>query len=446
MPVSLLRKLKLLEKKKQTDEIDQNWSTSSTSCVANDLTNSNSELYNFFDPKSTSQHAEAFFYSLALEPVEIRRERIVLITEAYTIFGALFLAGMYNLWEFGMAGPMDGLAIGSDNLNAIFATIMGIGLIANMFLTMFAAIWWQMSILWSGSNDNFTYSSIKALTYCLRSLFLVLGCVVLASVLALYGNLRGNKLGLLISEIFLGFWIVSGLYCTSDLMSREVPFELNKSTWWIKSVFAFSYITQKKRENMKASGNARREELLSRVSREILFHDIGKDVVTGDTGPSDSTSSIKLLLKRAANNVGKEKEDITPIAIRLEKEWFNDTASLRGVNVNTLARFMPYILALELNKLAKSIKKSSSSVVLRRQQGSYSLVEDVHDISDAEVDNKIFEENECYDEDWEQHKHVEVYNKNSKEKECYNEEWKHHDHDIEEGLRKNLGGKAGALF
>ena len=85
-------------------------------------------------------------------------------------------------------------------------------------------------------------------------------------------------------------------------------------------------------------------------------------------------------------------------------------------------------------------------MVLRRQQGSYSLVEDVHDVSDAEVDNKIFEENECYDEDWEQHKHVEVYNKNSKEKECYNEEWKHHDHDIEEGLRKNLGGKAGALF
>lgn len=197
---------------------------------------------------------------------------------------------------------------------------------------------------------------------------------------------------------------------------------------------------------MKASGNARREELLSRVSREILFHDIGKDVVTGDTGPSDSTSSIKLLLKRAANNVGREKEDITPIAIRLEKEWFNDTASLRGVNVNTLARFMPYVLALELNKLAKSIKKSSSSVVLRRQQGSYNLVEDVHDISDAEVDNKIFEENECYDEDWEQHKHVEVDNKKSEEKECYNEEWKHHDHDIEEGLRKNLGGKAGALL
>lgn len=43
----------------------------------------------------------AWFYSLALEPMSVRSERIIMLSEAYAIFGALFLAGTWVLYEWG---------------------------------------------------------------------------------------------------------------------------------------------------------------------------------------------------------------------------------------------------------------------------------------------------------------------------------------------------------
>eukprot|EP00571_Detonula_confervacea_P008913 CAMPEP_0172327030 /NCGR_PEP_ID=MMETSP1058-20130122/58385_1 /TAXON_ID=83371 /ORGANISM="Detonula confervacea, Strain CCMP 353" /LENGTH=70 /DNA_ID=CAMNT_0013043961 /DNA_START=33 /DNA_END=242 /DNA_ORIENTATION=- len=43
----------------------------------------------------------SWFYPLALEPMEVRRERIIMLAEAYAIFGALFLNGTWVLHEWG---------------------------------------------------------------------------------------------------------------------------------------------------------------------------------------------------------------------------------------------------------------------------------------------------------------------------------------------------------
>ncbi|ACI65032.1 predicted protein [Thalassiosira pseudonana CCMP1335] len=58
------------------------------------------------DDGTTTSHAsihsrKSSFYSLALEPMEVRRERIVMMSEAYAIFGALFLSGTWVLYEWG---------------------------------------------------------------------------------------------------------------------------------------------------------------------------------------------------------------------------------------------------------------------------------------------------------------------------------------------------------
>ena len=342
-----------------------------------------------------------------------------MITEAYTVFGALFLGAMYNLWEFGSDGPRDGLGIGSDLLNTIFATVMSIGLTANLFLTLFASFWWQMSILWGGSNDNFAYSNMDALTYCLRLLFVIFTCVIFASILAIYGNLREHLSALLIAQIFLVITVICGTLYNADLVAKEIPFELNKESLWVKSIFPLTYNTKMKRDIMKANGMARREELLSRVEREITINNIQMDDGTEATeSTNEGSHGIRLLLKKAADNLGRDRENVTPFVIRLEQEWYTNVESIQGVSVATLARFMPHALAAEVNKLASTRPRGSASLAMRRSSGSrISCKDDGNELSDNL--NNVSEGCEEDEEDVIQ---------------------------INYELKKNIGGKAGAFF
>ena len=58
----------------------------------------------------------AWFYSMSLEPLDVRKERIIMLSEAYAIFGALFLSGTWVLYEWGSS-----LGYGGCSLNDSFA-------------------------------------------------------------------------------------------------------------------------------------------------------------------------------------------------------------------------------------------------------------------------------------------------------------------------------------
>ena len=102
----------------------------------------------------------AWFYSLALEPMSVRSERIIMLSEAYAIFGALFLAGTWVLYEWG-----SDWGVGCKNmecpkqLDDAFQVVMTLDIIANLFMAMFASFLWLFSVLFSGSDTNFVFQA-----------------------------------------------------------------------------------------------------------------------------------------------------------------------------------------------------------------------------------------------------------------------------------------------
>ena len=52
------------------------------------------------EPESM-ESINAFYYSLALAPMENRSARIIMLGEMFAVFGALFLAGTWIIWEWG---------------------------------------------------------------------------------------------------------------------------------------------------------------------------------------------------------------------------------------------------------------------------------------------------------------------------------------------------------
>lgn len=63
---------------------------------------------------------------------------------------------------------------------------------------------------------------------------------------------------------------------------------------------------------------------------------------------------ISLLLRIAANNLGRENHDISIYVNRLKDEWFDDSKQLLGESVVLLSRHMPYMLAKELHRLVEA--------------------------------------------------------------------------------------------
>lgn len=114
---------------------------------------------------------KAWFYSLALEPMEVRRERIIMLAEAYAIFGALFLSGTWVLYEWGSSYGYGGCMYEETSychpaVDRAFEAVMTMAITANIFQAMFASFLWLMSILFSGSHHNWVYGARHLLLFC----------------------------------------------------------------------------------------------------------------------------------------------------------------------------------------------------------------------------------------------------------------------------------------
>ena len=105
---------------------------------------------------------KVWFYSLALEPMEVRSERIIMLAEAYAIFGALFLSGTWVLYEWGSGYGYGGCryeetSYCSPAVDRAFEVVMAMAITANLFQAMFSSMLWVMSILFSATHRNWVY-------------------------------------------------------------------------------------------------------------------------------------------------------------------------------------------------------------------------------------------------------------------------------------------------
>lgn len=278
----------------------------------------------------------AWYYSLALEPMEVRRERIIMLAEAYAIFGALFLNGTWFLYEFG------GVGSGNEVVDRMFGLSMALAIISNVFMAMFSSFLWLMSVLFSGSHHNWVWGARKLMALIHVLLVCVLLFTVLGVGLGLYSNLSGKYPELAISLSFFTAVVVSGMYYTGLLVGNELPLEYYHFPFWFKlAVLPFPMLTNRGRKQLRAGAKLRAEELKERAFRErTVLEPDSKRLATSDLG---------ILLRQAADSLGRDDYDISQYEERLEADWYNSPEQLKRMNVEILGRYMPRRLAEEVH-------------------------------------------------------------------------------------------------
>jgi len=250
----------------------------SSSCLLADLSSSNSELAHFLLANTTKEEGEgdvldglfnnpmvksvrniatrfitgeeevnevrsmgtskAWFYSLALEPMEVRRDRIIMLAEAYAIFGALFLGGTWVLYEwgssFGYGGCFADDAGCHPAVDRAFEAAMALSIIANIFQAMFASFLWLMSILFSGSHQNWVYGTRYLLLFCHILLICVLVFTASGIALGLYAKFTPHWPELGVTLAFFVVVLLYGMWATSNIAATEIPLEYYHFPNWFK--------------------------------------------------------------------------------------------------------------------------------------------------------------------------------------------------------------------
>jgi hypothetical protein len=164
------------------------------------------------------------FYAMALEPFEIRSERIIMLAEAYAIFGALFLGGTWVIYEWGSEGGYGG----SDNVvvNRVFEAVMALAISSNIYLAMTGSFVWVTSIGYGRSSIYWVYEAISILTYLNFVLIFMLHTVLLGLGLGIYAKLSPNwietRLALSITFVF----FVATEWQLALFMLRQIPLEI----------------------------------------------------------------------------------------------------------------------------------------------------------------------------------------------------------------------------
>lgn len=72
---------------------------------------------------------------------------------------------------------------------------------------------------------------------------------------------------------------------------------------------------------------------------------------TKDLSAETVNESLRLLLEKAAENVGRANEDVTPYMKDLEDEWVTDVEALRRLDGETLDALLPIVLSREVQQL-----------------------------------------------------------------------------------------------
>lgn len=301
------------------------------------------------DPEQHDEELEsmesitAFYYGLALAPMENRSTRIIMLGEMFAIFGALFLAGTWIIWEWGSSKSYGG---GGTNeiFDRVFNAIMASAITCNIMLALFGSFIWLNSILYGAAEKDFVFEARKLLAFCNTLLVWTSLLVVCGLFLGVWSNLSPHYIE---SAVVITLGIV--LFCIGTRRKNELnwsilPLEYYHSPW-VSRLFSFprSVLTQKGRDKLRDRAKARAKKLKTRAYRErkLLDPEFDKKLNT----------EIGKMLCDAASQLGRLEFDVTEFEARLEEDWINEVDMLRGRDVAFLSRYMPFGLAEKVQEI-----------------------------------------------------------------------------------------------
>lgn len=294
------------------------------------------------------RHSDAYF--LALEPPEIRNERITMLSEAYSIFGGLFLGGTWILFEWGSPAFND--APVDAELSRNFAVVMALTICCNLFLTLWGSIVWIMSIV-HGSSEVLAVESRNIIGFCNLLLTLTGSLVTLGFVLGAQVHFGGTSAEAIVCIVVASLLQVVGAVSINDLLLAVSPLKvLHQPTWFRALACPQTVFTRKGRETLRRRA---RDEATRLAARRGGRDGATKDDRDGvDSEPPDG-GSLGILLRRAAARLDRGDDvDVAPFAARLRGDWFEEARHLEGRDAEFLARYMPYRLAEEVHALVRA--------------------------------------------------------------------------------------------
>mmetsp|Transcript_22437 Transcript_22437/g.51486 ORF Transcript_22437/g.51486 Transcript_22437/m.51486 type:complete len:414 (+) Transcript_22437:31-1272(+) len=310
-----------------------------------------SRLKACFASPGSMDSMDACWCSLMLEPMESRSVRVIMLGEAYALFGALFLNCTWILYEYGSVkgyGDTDEDAL----VNHVFEAVMALAIMCNTFLALNGMTLWVLSILQSESSQQWVFTVRGMLSLCLNLVTITVVLDFIGMVLAVYSNLSPRWPETIICFAVAAVLYISWQQAAGEILMKAIPLEFYHTPLAHKlSTNPASVLTKKGRQKLQTDARARAEELKQRAyqRRGAIDPNQTQQAAFGDEGRQYPCVGIGSLLRGAASRLGKSEHDVTSYEARLAEDWIEEVSQLRGMSVDFLARYMPWALANEVH-------------------------------------------------------------------------------------------------
>ncbi|KAL9185139.1 hypothetical protein ACHAXT_002916 [Thalassiosira profunda] len=295
-------------------------------------------------------------YSLVVEAPEVRNERLIMAFEAFSIFGALFLNGVWILYEYGSAKNDYGGEATTELFNRVFEGVMAASLACTTFLTLFAAGWWVQTVctLGSTSSPDFIFQLIKVLAACKYLLWGTITSTVVALFLAIYSNLSPQWPGVIITLAVFFVVFARLMYMNGRAQCKGTPLEFYHYPMWYRLTLlhplgAHKYAFGKGKKDLLRRAKQEANEIKSKAKYQRRA-----SLPPKDDGLVVIDQTLSEVLRDAASNLGAPKYDTAAIEESLGKDWVLQTKQLKGMSVERLSQYMPYGLADEVHELVQT--------------------------------------------------------------------------------------------
>lgn len=291
------------------------------------------ELEDFLKVEKPLRTTRAWYYSLSLLPANQRREMTIMLAEAWALFGALFLNGIWFVWEYGNSRDFE-----STELHLVFEISCAIGVITTALIAMMSVFLWMCLLMYSGTQDTFVSGTTQFFANLFLMLILVLVTTCMSTGIAVYNRLKdqSNVAAIVVSSLVLLIYLCFppvGNQMLAEHASLEV---FHFPMWFRVGLMPWSYVGSQQKAIEKRA--AKRAEYLKKLS--------GRDT-------AKATTELEIFLREACKKLGRPEADVSPFLNKLDLDWHDNVASLQGRSIDFLNKYMPYALAETVHDMLK---------------------------------------------------------------------------------------------
>lgn len=299
-----------------------------------------SDLNAFLDTSKPIGSNMSMFLPLALEPIPLQRERIIMLAEAYAIYGSLFINAIFFIFEYGSDKPFESIM-----LERAFEGLIAIAMFSTIWTALAGGSLWLFCILNSGSRKDWVYGLRHWLAYMNILQLVVYFTTAVSFFLGMYN--RMNNISQIQSIVFMSILGLGALALgnvTSSFLANYMSLEGFHMPFILRAILFYP---------VGISGKALKEKATKQA--DDLKERLESEKVSSKQAQAHQDELIDLL-NAAATVLGRSNVDTKPYVAKLQKDWYDTVESLDDLNVEALSKYMPRRLAQSVTTLLQKQK------------------------------------------------------------------------------------------